>query len=178
MRPKLASAFLLVFLLAGQIVSGQESAPDIKSALAPLSRFTGTWEKQFTIYKSEWSPEEQTKSGTHTGAWILDERHLQETGRDSDGRNYMSVYSYDAAAKAYRASVFQSNGNTLQMSGQWDAESNTFTWSHEVADGIRMVGTYKFVKPDQFNFSYIAKNQDNKVFFRLEGTGTRIEAKK
>jgi hypothetical protein len=90
----------------------------------------------------------------------------------------MNVYSYDVAARTYRASVFQSNGNTWQMSGQWDVESSTFTWTHEVADGIRMVGTYKFVKPDQFEFSYVAKNRANKVLFRLEGTGNRIEAKR
>jgi hypothetical protein len=92
--------------------------------------------------------------------------------------NYMTVYSYDVAAKAYRASVFQSNGNTWQMSGQWDAQSSAFTWTHELGDGIRMIGTYKFVTPDQFKFSYMAKGKENKELFRLEGTGTRRDAKK
>ncbi len=178
MRHTLALTFLLIVLLTGHCVSGQESAADAKSALAELNRFKGTWDKQFTIYKSEWSPEEQTKSGTQTDGWILDDLHLQETGQDSDGIKYMTVYSYDIAAKTYRASVFQSNGNTWQMSGQWDAQTNAFTWTHELGDGVRMIGTYKFVTPDQFKFSYMAKGQENKELFRLEGTGTRREAKK
>lgn len=171
-------AAIAVFLLTGHSVSGQESAADAKSAIAELNRFQGAWEKEFTIYKSEWSPEEQMKSGTQTNAWILDDHHLQETGQDSDGLNYMTVYSYDVAAKAYRASVFSSNGNTSQMSGQWDAQSSTFTWKHELGDGIRMIGTYKFLTPDQFKFGYIAEGKDKKVLFRLEGTGTRRDAKK
>lgn len=178
MRHTTALAILVVFLLTGHSVSGQESEADAKSAIAELNRFKGTWEKQFTIYKSEWSPSEQTKSGTQTDAWILDDHHLQETGRDSDGMNYMTVYSYDVAAKVYRASVFQSNGNTWQKSGQWDAQSSAFTWTHELGDGIRMIGTYKFVTPDQFKFSYMAKGKENKELFRLEGTGTRRDAKK
>jgi hypothetical protein len=178
MRHTLALACLLIFLLPGQSMSGQESSADAKSALAELNRFRGTWEKQFTIYKSEWSPEEQTKRGTQTNTWILDDKHLQETGQDSDGINYMTVYSYDVAAKAYRASVFQSNGNSWQMSGQWDAKSNAFTWTHELGDGTRMVGTYKFVTPNQFKFSYVAMAEKNRVLFRVEGTGTRLEAQK
>lgn len=171
-------AAIVFFLLAGHSVSGQESATGAKSAIAELNRFQGTWEKQFTIYKSEWSPEEQTKSGTQTGVWILDDHHLQEIGQDSDGLNYMTVYSYDVAAKAYRATVFSSNGNTSQMSGEWDPQSSTFTWKHDLGDGIRMIGTYQFQTPDHFKFSYIAKGQDNKELFRLEGTGTRRDVKK
>jgi hypothetical protein len=156
----------------------QEASPDLKSALAPLGRFAGTWEKRFTIYKSEWSPSEQTKTGTHSCKWILDDRHLQETGRDSDGATYMSVYSYDVAGTAYRVSVFQSNGNAWQMSGKWDASSSTFTWMRELDDGIRMTASYQLVKADEFRFSFLAKKDDGKVYFRLEGTGKRVEEKK
>ncbi len=179
MRKLIAAITVLsVFLLAGYRVSGQESATDAKSAIAELNRFQGTWEKQFTIYKSEWSPVEQTKSGTQTDAWILDDHHLQETGQDSDGQNFMTVYSYDVAAKAYRASVFLSDGDSWQMTGQWDAQSSTLTWKREVGDGILMTGTCTFLTPDQFKFGWIAKGKDNKELFRLEGTGTRRDAKK
>jgi hypothetical protein len=138
----------------------------------------GTWEKRFTIYKSEWSPVEQSKTGTHSCRWILDCHHLEETGRDSDGSTYLSIYSYDVAAKAYRLSAFQSNGSTWQMSGRWDPETSTFTLSRELDGGIRVTASYQLVGPDGFKFSYTAKNGNGKVYFRLEGTGRRVEAGK
>jgi hypothetical protein len=177
MRPKRTFALLLLLLPTGPIASAQKSAPDVESPRGQLSRFSGTWEKQFTVYKSEWSPGEQTKSGTHTCLWILDGRYLQETGQDSDGAKYMAVYSYDEAAEVYRASVFQSSGNSWHSSGHWDDASKSFTWTHSVADGVQMVGTYKFVKPNQFTFSYVAKNAANHELFRLEGSGSRKESK-
>jgi hypothetical protein len=169
---------LLVALLSGRMAPAQEPSPDPKSALAPLGRFVGTWEKRFTIYKSEWSPQEQAKTGTHSCKWILDGRHLQEDGRDSDGSAYLAVYSYDAPAKAYRVSVFRSDGSAYQMSGKWDAGSNTFTSTQQLGDGIRMTATYRFVRPDKFEFNFIAKGGDGKVYYRLEGTGTRVEVNK
>jgi hypothetical protein len=169
---------LLGALLSGPGASTQEPSPALKSALAPLGRLAGTWEKRFMIYKSEWATEEQTRTGTHSCQWILNDRHLQETGRDSDGTAYMSVYSYDAEAKAYRVSVFRSNGSTWQMSGTWDAESSTFTWSQELGEGIRLTASYRLVKPDEFRFSYLAKKSDGKVYYRVEGTGKRVEASK
>jgi hypothetical protein len=175
------NARLFPLLLVGALVTGrgawaQGPSPDLKAALAPLGRFAGKWEKRFTVYKSEWAPTEQTKTGTHSCQWILGGAHLQETGRDSDGATYLSVCSYDEAARAYRLTAFQSNGSTWQMSGRWDAGSNTFTWSRELADGVRMTATYQLVKPDELKFSYVAKNGAGKVYFRLEGTGRRVEA--
>jgi hypothetical protein len=167
---------LLGVLLSGPGASAQEPTPELKAALAPLGRLAGTWEKRFTIYKSKWSPEEQVKSGTHSCRWILNGRHLQETGRDSDGTAYMSVYSYDAEAKAYRVSVFRSNGSTWQMSGKWDAKSSTFTFSQGLADGVRLTALYRLVTPDEFRFSFTAKRSDDKVYYRVEGTGKRVEA--
>ncbi len=173
---------IAVVLLVGGVLNcqsyGQEPSADEKSALALLGQFSGKWEKRFTIAKSEWSPEEQIKTGTHSCKWILNDRHLQETGQDSDGGNYISIYSYDTAAKQYRMSAFQSNGSTWQMSGKWDARSNTFTWSRDLGDGIRMEASYQLLSAVEFKFSYVAKNDDGKIFFRLEGTGKRIPEKK
>jgi hypothetical protein len=41
-----------------------------------------------------------------------------------------------------------------------------------------MIARYQFIKPDEFRFSYIAKRDESKVYFRLEGTGKRVEANK
>jgi hypothetical protein len=178
MNMKLTSVVLLAFLLSAPSAFAQEPLPDLKSALAPLGRMVGNWEKRVTVYKSEWAPEEQTKTGAHTSQWILNDSHLQEAGRDSDGSAYLGVYSYDAAAKGYRASVFRSNGSTWQMTGKWDAKSDTFIFAQDLADGVRLTVTYRFVSPNEFKFSYIAKKGDDKVVYRAEGTAKRVAAGK
>ncbi|MFM2097281.1 MAG: hypothetical protein RIS70_4405 [Planctomycetota bacterium] len=40
--------------------------------------------------------------------------------------------------------------------------------------GVQMIASYQFTTPDQFKFSYLAKDKADKVLFRLEGTGTRV----
>jgi len=103
------------FLVCGnQLTSNsfiaQERSPELKSRLEPLGRLVGTWEKRWTVYKSEWSAEEQVKTGTHTSKWILNDRHLQTNGQDSDGSSYLSIYSYDPATQEYKSFAFQSTG--------------------------------------------------------------------
>jgi hypothetical protein len=178
MHPKPTPLILLALLFAGPAVPAQEPSPDLKTGLAPLGRLVGSWEKRLMIFKSEWSPEEQVRTGTHVSEWILNDRHLQEAGRDSDGSAYLSVYSYDVEAKVYRVSVFRSNGSTWQMTGKWDAKSNTFTFTQELADGVRLTVTYQLLSPDEFKFSYLAKKADDKVYYRAEGTAKRVEAGK
>jgi len=90
----------------------------------------------------------------------------------------MNVYSYNLAGKAFRVSVFESTGNSWQMSGKWDASSSTLTWTRDLDDGIRMTASYQLVNADEFKFSYRAKKEDGKVYFRLEGTAKRVEDKK
>lgn len=153
--------------------SADAQKPD-HAKLEHLNRLVGTWEKKFTLYKSEWTPEEQTRTGTHTCTRVLENSHLQETGKDSDGGTYITMYSYDSATMSYRASTFQSTGNSWQMKGTWSDDTNTFTWSHEVMPGVQMIGRLQFTAPDQYKFSWFAKDKDSNVLFRLEGTGSRV----
>jgi hypothetical protein len=177
MSSRLLYLVVLGSLLQQAPVSAQDLPRDVKAALAPLDRLKGTWEKRFTFYKSEWTPKEEERTGTHSCQWILNDRYLQESGRDSDGATYLTIYSYDSSAKAYRVSAFRSDGNTWQMTGKWDAETSTFTWSHKLSDSISMEGKYQFLNPNEFKFSYITKG-DGKLYFHLEGTGKRVEANK
>jgi hypothetical protein len=163
-------AWLLLFATLNSVACAQ----DEDSPVEPLRKFSGTWEKQFTIYRSEWMPEQQAKTGRHSSRMILNDKHMQETGRDSDGSSYLTIYSYDDAGKEYRTSTFRSTGESWQMQGQWDARTNTLTLARQLDKVIRMKATYRFLSPNEFQFSYVAQDDAGKVYFRLEGTGKRV----
>jgi hypothetical protein len=177
MKSLLGCVLMVAFLLS-PLSNAQDGKPTPDIALKELNRFVGHWEKSFTIYKSEWNPTEQARTGTHTCEWILNDRFVQEKGEDSDGGTYLTIYSYDAVSESYRASIFQSTGMTAQMNGKWDAATKTFTWTHEIGDGVIMTSKYQFVEPKEFKFSFIATDRERKVLFRLEGKGQRSEASK
>lgn len=150
----------------------------MKSLLEPLKQFEGSWTKKFTVHKSPWVNEAHTETGAHVAKWVLDQRHLQEIGKDSDGSTYMSFYSYDAETRDYRLSIFTSAGSVWQFAGKWDPAAKTFLWTRTMPDGVRMTATYQFVRPDEVKFRYVASKKDGaEILFQLDGVGQRVESK-
>lgn len=128
--------------------------------------------------KALWTPKEENASGTHTWEWILGKRHLQESGKDSTGIEYLSIWSYDNSTENFRVSTFQSNGNSIQMKGKWDSKSRTFSATNKVGDGVTMKATYVLKSKDLFEFSFVAKDESGNLYYNLKGIGRRAQTKK
>ncbi len=160
-------------LVAAGWTQAQEPAADLQ----PLDRFVGTWEKKVTVHQAKWTPEEQTKTGTHTAQWVLGKHHLYEAGSDSDGVKYLALYSYDLTTKDLRRTYFQSNGSPpLQMAGAWDAKSESLVLKSPISDKIEIVATYHFVNADTFEFSFVAKDDEGEAYIKVTGVGKRVAA--
>jgi len=166
-------AVVIVFLPLMCCSTAPGQAPDSDRAMNSLAPFIGKWNKEWTVHKSEWTPKEQQATGVHTWDWILEKQHMQETGKDSTGSTYISIWSYNKAARSYRVASFQSSGNSVLMNGQWDSKSRTFTATHEMPGGVKMTATYVLKNKDLFQFSYVATDNSGKIYFNLQGTGKR-----
>ena len=147
---------------------------NLDRALEPLKRLVGTWEKVITVYEPGTSDIAQSKSGTHTAEWILNNQHIQEKGADSDGLQYLSITTFDSNSNEYRNSIFQSNGNSLLMTGNWDETRSTFTWTSKDDSNTKIVATYEFIGTDRVRFKFTTDNDSGEIIL-ASGTGTRIK---
>jgi hypothetical protein len=175
---KFAIPFVAVAVLFVSLTCcGTTVAPPVGpvATITSLDPLIGTWEKTWTEYPAAWTESESTKSGTHTWDWILSNSHLRELGKDSDGTEYLSVWSYDESVRGFKVSTFQSSGRTLQTIGSWDAESNTFRATGDLGNGITMTITYALKSEDSLEFSFTAKDSQGNLYYDLKGTGKRVE---
>ena len=170
-----AAVLFVSFACCGKtLAQSSNSDRPIKS----LDPFIGTWNKEWTVHKAEWTPKEEKATGTHTWEWILGKRHMQESGKDSTGSEYLSIWSYDNSTKSFRVATFQSSGNSVQMNGEWDSQSRTFRTTNDVGNGVKMTATYVLKSKDLFDFSFVAKDDSEKLYFNLKGIGRRAQTKK
>ncbi len=143
--------------------------------LQVLDRFVGTWTQTFTLLKTEWTPEEKRGTGTFSSTRILGGQFVQETGQKADGNSHLTLYTYDEKRKSYRMWYFASSGQAGEVTGKWDAESNSLVWKWDAPNGLTGTGTHHFVNDDTYEFSTVIKDKSGKVFFRREGKSTRIK---
>jgi hypothetical protein len=152
-----------------------DDASKRSSELQVLDRFVGTWAQTFTLRKTEWTPEEKRGTGTFSSAWILGDQFVQETGQKADGNSHLTLYTYDKKQKSYRMWYFASSGQTGEVAGKWDADSNTLVWKWEVPNGLTGTGTHHFLNDDTYEFSTVIEDESGKVFFHRVGTSTRTK---
>lgn len=173
-RSIIVTALLVPLFCSASLAQSVDDEPSIRS-LKPL---IGTWNKEWTVYRSEWTPREEKATGTHTWKWILDQQHIQESGSDSTGSKYLSVWSFDTTSKRFQVATFQSSGSVFQMPGDWNSRSNTFTATRAVGNGVTMTAKYVLNNRDLFQFSFVAKDESGKIYFHLQGTGKRERTSK
>lgn len=157
-----------ICLSVANLALAADPPADLPGELKPLDRYAGKWEKTFETI----TPEKIKKTGTHTATWILKDRFLQETGRDSDGTEYLSVMGYDPQAQQFKLTFFQTTGFSATLTGSFDAATNTFTWK-DSAGGF--TGKNKFIDANTYELDYVAKTPDGKIVFELKGTAKRVK---
>ena len=167
-------AFAILFVCAFCTATNAQSRNSDQS-IKLLEPLIGTWSKEWTIHQTEWTPKEEKATGTHTWEWVLDNQHIRETGTDSTGSKYMSMWSYNKSTMNYRVATFQSNGNSSQMIGSWDTETNTFIATNDLGNGVTMTVKYVLSDEDSLRFSFVARDDTGKTYFHLEGIGKRSD---
>jgi len=163
-------ALLAIFLL----IPALAFAADPPKELETLNRLAGKWEKEFEVTTPGQTPEKVKKTGTHASEWILNNRHLQEKGKDSDGTTYLSVYSYDEQAKQFKSTFFQSTGFTTVMLGSFDAVTNTFTFKRKI-ENSEFIGTNQSIDADNYKMHFELKRSDGTIVWKLTGTAKRVK---
>ncbi len=144
-------------------------APPNPPELAVLDKFVGEWTTESTVLVLDSKPQNLKTTGTALRKWALNKRIVEETGKSSDGSESRTIFGYDALKKQYRLWFFDSYGTALEMHGDWNDATQTFTLLTELGGGLTQASTVHFPDKDTQEWTSKVSDTANKVYF--DGTG-------
>jgi hypothetical protein len=154
-------------------VGGQDSSappPEMKV----LERILGTWEIEIINRVAKWTAKETRSTITQRREKVLGGHFIQETGFDDQGKTVnLGMFTYDSEREAYRWWFFDSKGNTIEATGTWDENSQTFTYTGRPGGGVTMVLTNRFPDRSTVDWTYTMKDAGGEVGLRMEGKAVR-----
>ena len=171
MKASLLTLAFLSSLIAVSPLRADPAAPP-PPELKLLDQFAGNWRYDFTVYKSEWTPEEKHGTGTFTCQWTVGNRFLEEKGTESDGSSHMKIFTFDAKAGVFRSWWFSSLGIFNDSTGRWDADKRTFIFTTPLPSGQTGTATLHFVDDKTVEWDVIFKDAA-KVYFHNGGKSVR-----
>lgn len=172
MKPSLIYVAIPSFVFVATAVQAAAQDSPKPPELKVLERLVGKWDSESVSRVAEWTPKEGRVKGVLTREWVLNGRYVQEMSKQSDG-DAIVMFTYDPAKSAYRWWMFNSQGNNIEMSGQWDEKTQTLNCTSELGNGLTNTSTIHFLDADTHKWTAIVKDGQGKIFFDAAGTCTR-----
>lgn len=166
---------VIVITVLGSTTIGHADEPSAKSSeLQVLDRYVGTWDETVVFKPAIWTPEKTTLSTTTKRQWILNGTTIENKGAWTPQAEFLHLMTYDQNKNEYRQWYFDKDNLVPQEShGKWDAATQTFTFAGTLGDGIRTSSQQHFVDRNNFTWTMIAKDDDDKVVLDMEGKCVR-----
>lgn len=138
--------------------------------LLPLNHWSGTWTAQVEKPKP--------RTGESHGEWIVDGRYLQvrwklDADKDTPATTGTYLMTYDVKQKVYRQWHFNSDGFTGEATGEWDAATNTMTWTARNAPNRTTTNRDRFPTDDVRQWAMTITDQTGKAVFEMSGKHQR-----
>ena len=138
--------------------------------LKVLEKLVGKWTHEGVNKVAVWTPEEVRLETTSTRMWILNGKCVLEAKPDA-----MLIHTFSENEKAYKFWHFNANGYVHEFTGEWDENTQTFTWKSDL-DGNKIVSSVLkqvFNDDDSHEWSAIATDKQGKVYHHMEGKSKR-----
>lgn len=169
--------FILAFGVLVALLSSEcpAQAPVKPDELKVLERFIGKWKFEFISRPAEWTPKEVRMTGTSSNEWLLDGRLQQHKVKFDQGGDGIELWTFDARRRSFRSWSFDDDGRVSEMSGSWDVKTNTLTRKSEIAQGITLVLTTRFVDNQSREIVGVAKDSEGNIYldFRTKVSRTK-----
>lgn len=171
------TSLVLVLVLISPVLADDKKPDDgpMKPVeLKVLDRLIGTWKDEATIKVSDLTKKERQLTSTTNSSWSLNGWFVQTRNRYGEGLGEdLQLMTFDVEMKVFRRWHFDSDGNTSESSGKWDAKTATLTWTGDLGGGIAGISEWKFVDKDTLIWSRIVKDEKGKVYSTVEGKAVR-----
>jgi hypothetical protein len=100
-------------------------AMELSAELKALDRYAGKWDITSVAKKAEWTPEETRTKGKVERVWVLNRTILQAITKGDDGKETISLLTFDPKRSEYRGWWFASAGPMTKATGKWEKASDS-----------------------------------------------------
>ena len=172
----LLSSFLLCLLglMPGMAFAEADGAPKRSPELQVLDRLVGVWDVKVTIKPAgggETNVEVVSRRSWSLGGTFV---RLEDANnlKNPEAKEFQILWTYDPVAKNYPA-VLMDGPNRGELTGVWDAKTNTMHWKGKSPDGSTSEGHHRFIGKDRAEASGVFKNPDGEIVAEISWPQTR-----
>lgn len=153
-----------------------KSINEVPQPVELLYKLTGKWTETQVSKKSEWNPKETKRTVEIERKVILNGWYLLETGKHSDGKEHLILWTWDPHADPekgrYRTWRFDSDGKVTQTKGVW-GPTNTLYGPADFENGITGTSQFRLVDDDHYEWTVTGKDKAGKVYVERVVTAKR-----
>jgi|GEM_PF-1697949 hypothetical protein len=159
MRHKLARMILACCLLTSNLAVGDDLSPEQKI----LGRFVGEWDGV---------DQDQKFAFDVSSSWKLNGQIIEQKQVFRDGAESLILRGYDKQSKKYFLSLHDSRGIHLMLTGDWNEETKTFTFTgHSGEMAVTVKSTFRNDATEDWTITLVLVGGD---VTELRGTNTRV----
>ncbi len=129
-----------------------------------LERLVGSWDATSVSKPAEWTPREVRTTSKVTRTWVLDGQFVMDASEVSDGRESLSLLTYDLQSKSYLMWWFSSAGHSSFSTGKWDAASATMSFKIAQDNGLVARSTMRFLDNNRHVLNVVITDGNGKLY--------------
>ncbi len=157
-------------------ISEEATLLPVSPEMAVLDRLVGDWKNE-SVVKTPDNPAGDKFSRLLRSRKILGGRMIaSQESRPPEHDDSYWLATYDTAKKAYRTWYWDSQGNDIELVGQWENAAQLLRWNGEAPGGIRFEAVWKWKGPDRREWDFVTRDADGKPLAEIQGTSTRDAA--
>jgi hypothetical protein len=153
----------LALLCLPSVIEAQNGPDRRIRELQVLDQFAGTWTGTQPGTKRKVQVESE---------WILGGRVLQTKLNLTDGREMLILRTYDPGLKKYVASVWDSQGMAVILSGDWDPQEKTLSVTAD-AGNLQVRADWQLEDDDTEQWQIVFANAGGRQQRKTAGTNRR-----
>jgi hypothetical protein len=155
---------IVLAMLCLQSIAVAQNGPDRRiSQLQVLDQFAGTWTGTQPGTKRKVQAQSE---------WILGGRVLQTKLQLTDGREMLILRTYDPGLKKYVATIWDSQGMAMILSGDWNPQEKSLSVATE-AGNLRIRADWKLEDENTEHWQVVFADANGKELRKTTGTNRR-----
>ncbi len=165
---KIVSTLIVVATLANTGMLFADDTPDRSPELEVLDRFVGNWDVEGSVTPAGGDAVEtegaETRTWSQAGGVVMFE--------NSNPPEFHMLLTYDPGSEAY-VGVMMSGPSQGIVTGNWNAATETMSFTVMFPDGNRYEGTNRFIDDDHVESTGTVTNRAGEVLVEMSMDQTR-----